>query len=88
MKRKVTELRRTAREQAEALIANVSQPDVAPEFFDLIASLPTLFETTLGYLLSEFDYDANAKSNTAIAIRLLAAGAERFQQLQSRAARA
>lgn len=87
MKRKIVELRRNARLEAEALIARVSEPtnEAAPEFAELIAALPMIFESALGYLLSEFDYEANSDSNTAIAVRLLATSAERFQRVKARA---
>jgi hypothetical protein len=87
MKRKVVDLRRTARAKAATLIRRMANPNevAGPEFIDLIAALPEIFESAVGYLLSEFDYDANQQTNTAIAIRLLATSAERFQRLQENA---
>lgn len=35
-------------------------------------------KTAVSYLLVDFDYEANITSNTAIAIRILAAAAERL----------
>ncbi len=87
MKRKVVELRRAELVKAEALIAKVSEPgngDVF-ELTEMLAAFPMLLESALGYLLSEFDYEANPQSNTAIAVRLLAAGADRFKRLQQTA---
>ena len=89
MKRKVVELRRAAHQEAKALIAKVSQPgngDVF-ELAEMLAAMPILLESALGYLLSEFDYEANSQSNTAIAVRILAAGADRFKRLQQGADR-
>ena len=84
MKRNALELKKTGQLKAEALIARVSQAGEggAVELAQLLAALPMLFESALGYLLSEFDYEANQQSNTAIAARLLATGADRFRRLE------
>jgi len=55
-----------------------------PDPNDVIDTLPLLFESALSYLLSEFDYEAQIESNTAIAIRLLAVGAARAEGLRPR----
>ncbi len=39
----------------------------------IISELPAILEGALEYLLSEFDYEANIQSNTAVAARILAA---------------
>lgn len=86
MKRKVVGPRRKAELQAEALIERMALPESkdAPELTELLAALPHVLESALGYLLSEFDYDANPHSNTAIGMRLLATAADRFRRLQTR----
>ena len=47
-----------------------------------INGLPMLLESAVSYLLSDFDYQANIASNTAIAIRIVAACVAQTQCLQ------
>jgi hypothetical protein len=87
MKRKVVQLCRTALREAEALIARIKEPAnvAAPELAELLAALPLTFESAFGYVLSEFDYETRPNCNTAIAVRLLATSAERYERLRARA---
>jgi len=48
---------------------------------DVIKNMPVILESALSYLLSEFDYEGNLESNTAIAVRLLIAGVVQAQAL-------
>lgn len=83
MKRKVVLQRRTTRAQTKKLIASFADPavDGTLQLPELVAALPTIFESAVAYILSEFDYEANLHSNTAIAVRLLAVSAERFERI-------
>jgi len=49
----------------------------------VVDNMPTLLESAVGYLLSEFDYQAKMESNTAIAIRIVAACTAQAQSLQA-----
>jgi hypothetical protein len=84
-RRPATELRKTALAQAEALIAKltVEKRDELPDIAELLACWPLVFRGALGHLLPEFDYEANRGSNTAIAVRLLAINADRFERVRA-----
>jgi hypothetical protein len=83
MKRKVVSQRRAVRAQTKKLIASFADPavDETLQLPELVTALPTIFESAVAYILSEFDYEANLHSNTAIAVRLLAVSAERFERI-------
>ena len=49
----------------------------------VINGMPMLLESAVSYLLSEFDYQANIESNTAIAVRIIAACTAQAQCLQA-----
>ena len=53
------------------------------ELEKLISELPFILSGALEYLLSDFDYDANPTSNTAIAARILATTVDRLEGVLS-----
>jgi hypothetical protein len=78
MKRKIRPLRPAAREQAAAFLASLSQSNLQPPIsYDGFLNLQlTMLSSALEHLFSDFDYEANLDSHTAIAIRLVGLSAE------------
>lgn len=68
---------------APATTIDVPPPIQPVDRDEFISNLPFILESALEYLLSEFDYETNPKSNTAIAARLLAATIDRLQEVQA-----
>lgn len=60
-------------------IIPVPAPNEPIELEKLISDLPFILSGALEYLLSDFDYEANPTSNTAIAARILAATVDRLE---------
>jgi len=56
----------------------VPPPNAPIDREQIISELPFILEGALNYLLSDFDYEANLSSNTAVAARILAATIDRL----------
>lgn len=57
----------------------VPPPNEPVELEKLISDLPFILSGALEYLLSDFDYEANPSSNTAVAARILATTVDRLE---------
>jgi hypothetical protein len=60
-----------------------SKPDAQFDPAAFLDSLHLLFEGALHHVLSDIDYEAYPHSNSAIAARLMAAGADRMKRLMA-----
>ncbi len=64
--------------------ANNQSPFTVPEtdkvipLDELVSNLPEFLETALSYIISDFNYHDNIESNTAVAVRILAATVDRL----------
>lgn len=65
--------------RAQSLIASVPTPSSPVNMDHLTGELPEILEYVVALILDDFDYDANRRSSTAIAVRILATLAERFE---------
>jgi len=57
---------------------SVPEADKVRPLEEIVVNLPELIETALSYIISDFDYENNITSNTAVAVRLLAVIADRI----------
>ncbi len=68
---------------APATTIDVPPPIQPVDRDEFISDLSIILKSALECLLSEFDYEANLKSSTAVAARLLAATIDRLQEVQA-----
>lgn len=69
--------------RAQSLIASIPEPSSPVDMDRLTGELPDMLGYVVALILDDFDYDKNLRSKTAIAIRILATIAERFEGAQS-----
>lgn len=79
----ITPLHPANAERAQSLIASIPDPSSPVDMDRLTGELPEMLGYVVALILDDFDYDANLRSKTAIAIRILATIAERFEGVQA-----
>lgn len=79
----ITPLHPANAERAQSLIASIPDPSSPVDMDRLTGELPDMLGYVVALILDDFDYDANRRSKTAIAIRILATIAERFEGAQA-----
>lgn len=79
----ITPLHPASAARAQSLIASIPDPSSPVDMDRLTGELPDMLGYVVALILDDFDYDANRRSKTAIAIRILATIAERFEGVQA-----